>query len=263
MYYPRSVAATFDPAIAEAASGCPAAEALMAYLAHCAPEPIPLALAAGAIDGEAEANAALLALSEVSLVKSDPFADGTPAVAVHRLVQSAALRRAETNGLAADASARLLTRRAAIYPAEPDRSSETQSLCAYLGPHVTGGRLEQYRHTLSWARLEKRIEFYSTFCIQSSAWSWAIAQGAIDGAELYADRSRLLRAAEWPVHPDAAAELEMLAAQSEAKGDLAAARTMRERVLAIREALLRTEHRAGHRPEAREAASRSDRTDRG
>ena len=34
--YPRSVAATFDLAITDAVAQCPAAEALMAYLAHCA-----------------------------------------------------------------------------------------------------------------------------------------------------------------------------------------------------------------------------------
>jgi len=34
--YPRSLAATFDLAITAAAKQCPAAEALMAYLAQCA-----------------------------------------------------------------------------------------------------------------------------------------------------------------------------------------------------------------------------------
>src|SRR5262245_49278105 len=39
--YPRSVAATFDLAITDAVTQCPATEALMAYLAQCAPERIP------------------------------------------------------------------------------------------------------------------------------------------------------------------------------------------------------------------------------
>src|SRR5262249_39821797 len=51
--YPRSVAATFDLAIAEAVAQCPAAEALMAYLAHCAPNRIPVTLVEGAIEDEA------------------------------------------------------------------------------------------------------------------------------------------------------------------------------------------------------------------
>src|SRR5260370_11088803 len=47
--YIRSVAATFDLAIAEAVAQCPAAEALMAYLAQCAPERFPMILVQGAV----------------------------------------------------------------------------------------------------------------------------------------------------------------------------------------------------------------------
>ena len=57
--YPRSVAATFDLAINNAVTQCPTAEALMAFLAHCAPERIPLTLVEGAIDDETERMAAL------------------------------------------------------------------------------------------------------------------------------------------------------------------------------------------------------------
>src|ERR671937_2352890 len=52
--YPRSVAATFDLAITEAVAQCPAAEPLMAYLAQCAHERIPLTLMAGADEAEVE-----------------------------------------------------------------------------------------------------------------------------------------------------------------------------------------------------------------
>jgi hypothetical protein len=60
--YPRSVAATFDLAITEAVAQCPAAEPLMAYLAQCAPERIPMTLVEGAVEEEAECMKALLAL---------------------------------------------------------------------------------------------------------------------------------------------------------------------------------------------------------
>src|SRR5262249_1112689 len=50
--YPRSVAATFDLAITQAVTQCPAAEALMAYLAHCAPDRIPMTLVEGAVEDE-------------------------------------------------------------------------------------------------------------------------------------------------------------------------------------------------------------------
>jgi hypothetical protein len=96
--YPRSVAATFDLAIEDAVAECQAAEALMAFLAHCAPERIPLTLVEGAIDDEVERMAALAALAEESLVKHDPFEDGAPAVTVHRLVQADARARSETRG---------------------------------------------------------------------------------------------------------------------------------------------------------------------
>src|SRR5262249_17618673 len=137
--YPRSVAATFDLAITEAMVQCPAAEALMAYLAQCAPERIPMTLVEGAVDDEAERLQALAALAEVSLLKHDPFEDDTPAVMVHRLVQTVARARSEANGSAQDAVGRLIARLVATYPVE---SSDPQSwpLCAQLTPHVLARR---------------------------------------------------------------------------------------------------------------------------
>src|SRR5215475_2931382 len=117
--YPRSVAATFNLAITEAMVQCPAAEALMAYLAQCAPERIPMTLVEGAVDDEAERLQALAALAEVSLLKHDPFEDGTPAVMVHRLVQTVARARSEANGSAQDAVERLIARLVAT-PEEGD-----------------------------------------------------------------------------------------------------------------------------------------------
>jgi hypothetical protein len=76
--YPSSVAATFDLAITEAVAQCQAAETLMAYLAQCAPERIPMTLVEGAIEDEAQRQRAFAALSEISLLKHDPFEDGKP-----------------------------------------------------------------------------------------------------------------------------------------------------------------------------------------
>src|SRR6202022_2883929 len=86
--YPKSVAATFDLAITQAVAQCPTAEILMAFLAQCAPVRIPMALVEGAVDKETERLEALAALAEVSLVKHDPFEDGTPAKTAHRLFQA-------------------------------------------------------------------------------------------------------------------------------------------------------------------------------
>ena len=128
--YPRSVAATFDLAITEAVAQCQAAEALMAYLAQCAPERIPMTLVEGAIEDEAERMKALAALAEVSLVKHDPFEDGTPAVTVHRLVQAVARARSEANGSAQDAIGRLIARLVATYPEDEPTAIRSRGRCA-------------------------------------------------------------------------------------------------------------------------------------
>jgi tetratricopeptide (TPR) repeat protein len=134
--YPRSVVATFDLAIAEAVAQCAAAELLMAYLAQCAPERIPMALVEGAVADETGRVAALLALLDVSLVKQDPLEDGAPAVTVHRLVQAVARARAETRGSAAPATEQIAQRMAAIYPADGDSNPASWPLCAQLTPHL-------------------------------------------------------------------------------------------------------------------------------
>jgi hypothetical protein len=47
--YPRSVAATFNLAITQAVAQCPATEPIMAYLALCSPERIPMIIVEGAV----------------------------------------------------------------------------------------------------------------------------------------------------------------------------------------------------------------------
>ena len=134
--YPRSVAATFDLAITEAVAQCQAAEALMAYFAQCAPERIPMTLVEGAVEDEAERMKALAALAEVSLVKHDPFEDGTPAVTVHRLVQAVARARSEANGSAQDAVGRLIARLVAIYPRGRLQRPSSRGRCARSSRHI-------------------------------------------------------------------------------------------------------------------------------
>ena len=114
--YPRSVAATFDLAIAQAVAQCPEAEPLMAFLAQCSPERVPMMLIEGAVADETRRLAALAALAEVSLVKHDPFEDGTPAVTVHRLVQSVARARSATTATPHTSIESLISRLSMIYP---------------------------------------------------------------------------------------------------------------------------------------------------
>jgi hypothetical protein len=137
--YPRSVAATFDLAITEAVAQCAAAESLMAYLAQCAPERIPMMLVEGAIEDEAERMNALGALAEVSLVRHDPFEDATPAVTVHRLVQAVARARSEAKGSVQEAVGQLIARLVAIYP-ERSLTPASWPLCSQLMPHLIARR---------------------------------------------------------------------------------------------------------------------------
>jgi hypothetical protein len=113
--YPRSVAATFDLAIGAVVAQCPAADVLISYFAQCAPERIPMMLAPGATDDEAECIEALASLAEVSLIKHDPDWSGSPAVTMHRLVQAVARARSKARGTTERALERLIARIAAIY----------------------------------------------------------------------------------------------------------------------------------------------------
>jgi hypothetical protein len=153
--YLRSVAATFDLAITEAVAQCPAAEPLMAYLSQCAPERIPMTLVEGAVEDEAGCMEALASLAEVSLMKHDPFEDGTAAVTVHRLVQAVARARAEANGLAQSAAKRIVERLLATYPELSFSEPKSWPLCAQLTPHLLawGGELSTRTASTEWSDL--------------------------------------------------------------------------------------------------------------
>jgi TIR domain/NB-ARC domain len=89
--YPRSVAATFDLALGEAETRCPAAEEVMAFLGYCAPTRVPIYFLRALTNREE----AITVLAELSLVRHDPYEDGVPAITTHRLVQAVARRRTE------------------------------------------------------------------------------------------------------------------------------------------------------------------------
>jgi tetratricopeptide (TPR) repeat protein len=230
--YPRSVAATFDLAITEAVAQCPAAEGLMAYFARCAPERIPMMLIEGAVEDEAERLEALAALAEVSLVKHDPFEDGTPAVMVHRLVQIAGRARSEPNGSAQDAVGRLIARLVAVYPEEAYRDPGSWPLCAQLTPHLLAQDYpDDLAEAAGWPDLLNRAARYFH---RRVAYSQA--------AQLFSDALAIRERALGPEHPATAASLHNLARLLHDQGDLAAARPLFERALAIDEKALGPEH---------------------
>jgi tetratricopeptide (TPR) repeat protein len=226
--YPRSVAATFDLAITEAVALCPAAETLMAYLAQCAPERIPITLVEGAIEDEAQLQRAFAALSEVSILKHDPFEDGTPAVSVHRLVQAVARARSEANGSAQQAVGRLIARLAAIYPVDGYGNPQSWPLCGRLTPHVLARRGSDE----AWvADLLCRVGVYF---YGRGAYSQA--------APLLRDGLAMHEKTLGPEHPNTATSLNNLASLLEEQGDFAGAQPLIERALAIYEKVLGSEH---------------------
>jgi len=232
--YPRSVATTFDLAITQAVTQCQMAEALMAYLAQCAPERIPMILVEGAVDDEAERLQALAALAEVSLVQHHPFEDGAPAVTVHRLVQAVARARSEANGSAQDALGRMTARLVAIYPEESYRDPQTWPLCAQLTPHLLALRAAGPDATSDIADWSKLLGLAGGYFLWRAAYSQA--------EPLLRDALAIREKALGPEHSLTAESLDGLAALLGTLGDIAGARPLYERALAIREKALGPEH---------------------
>jgi tetratricopeptide (TPR) repeat protein len=274
--YPNSVAATFSLAISEAVSQCAVAEALMAFLAQCAPDRIPMLLVEGAIDDEGERLEALAALAEVSLVKHDPFDDGTKAVTVHRLVQAVARARLEADDLAQEVAERIVERLSTIYPDDAFDNPKSWPLCRQLTPHllayqaaslngtpITGdwayllGRAGAYFHIqrdLAGARAlyERALEIFETSLgPEHRMVGWSLnnlamvlrAQGDLAVARPLFERALAISERTLgPEHPARAANLNNLAGLFEDQGDLTEARALFERALAIQEKVLGPEH---------------------
>ena len=146
----------------------------------------------------------------MSLLKHDPFEDTTPAVTVHRLVQSAARARSEANGSAQDAAARLIARLLAAYPRDAYRNASSWPLCAKLTPHLLA-RLTP--DNASVADLFDRVGAY----FNGRA---AYSQAAPLLRDALAVRERVLSLE----HPETAGSLNNLALLLKDEGDLVGAR---------------------------------------
>ena len=232
--YPRSVAATFDLAIAEAVAQSQSAKALITYFAECAPDRIPMTLVEGAVEDEAECMKGLAALAEVSLVKHDPFEDSTPAVTVHRVVQAVARARSKASASAQNAVERLIARLTAIYPQTVHDDLQSWPLCAQLTPHLLAQRDARPDNTsmvTSWPELLRRVGSYFR---ERAAYSQA--------TPLLRDVLAIVEKTLGPEHADTAKSLNNLASVLQAQGDFARARPLYERALAICEKALGPEH---------------------
>src|SRR5262245_22639465 len=224
--YPRSVAATFDLAISEAVAQCQSAEALMAYFAQCAPERIPMTLVEGAVEDETERLQALAALVEMSLVKHDPFEDGTQAMTVHRLVQAVARVRSEARGVKLTAASRTFSRLRAIYPIDGYSDPKSWPLCARLTPHLLSLWKADPDGTSKLSDWPDLLDRAGNYCQGRTSYE---AAGPLLRDAL-AIRERWLG----PEHPDTAISLDNLALLLRYQDDYDGALSLYERALAIR-----------------------------
>jgi tetratricopeptide (TPR) repeat protein len=231
--YPRSVAAPFYLAISQAASQCSAAEKLMSFLAHCAPERIPMVLVEAAIDSDHERCEGLAALADFSLLKHDPFGDGTPAVTVHRLVQAVGRARAPQGGASHGITTLLTSRLIETYPDEEDAFGNplTWPLCAYLTPHVVQVAFDTAAQNIELADLLNRLGSYH-FGRASYEQAGQLFRRA------FTIRQELLG----PQHPLTALSTNNLALVLWEKGDACTARQLFEQALKVRNEVLGPEH---------------------
>jgi tetratricopeptide (TPR) repeat protein len=232
--YPRSVAATFNLAIEDAVAQCPAAEDLMAFLALCAPERIPMTLVEGAVDDGDERMAALMALAELSLVKHDRFEDGTPAVTVHRLVQAVARARSERAGASQDALTRLIAQLAAVYPDDGYNNPASWPRCARLTPHLLASRESEMTDDAANATRAGLLNRAAEYFHGRAAYS--------EARPLYERALAIREKALGPEHPNTAASLNNLASLLKDQGDFTGAGPLHELALAIYEKALGPEH---------------------
>jgi tetratricopeptide (TPR) repeat protein len=233
--YPRSIVATFDLAINHAVEQCAACDELIAYLAQCAPEHISEKLLEGAVEQEELRHRALSVLIEMSLIRSDLFADGTLAVTVHRLVQTVARKRSLEKGMAQAAIQRLISRLLLVFPSEEDAyvSPQFWPICATLVPHVLAlsAMTDEVPSKLDLADLLSRTGRY------------------FDGRGSYTEAEQVLRkalaireAALAGNHPKTADTLSYLASVLQEQGDLRQAISLLRRAIAIYETVYGQEH---------------------
>ena len=219
--YPRSVGATFDLALEEALAQSPAVAPVMAYLAACAPERIPAPLADGAADEEGERLAAMLALTELSLVRHDPFDDGAPALTVHRLVQAVARKRLAGDG----ARHQLAGKLTALYPDDGYGNPASWEACARLLPHLVGLFGSDHASPPPGA---------SDLLVRAGDYLHARGRYA-QALPLFERALSVAESTFGPDHAETAAALGPLALLLRHQGDLARAEPLYERALAISE----------------------------
>ena len=232
--YLRSVSATFQLAIEETLKATPDAEILICFLAQCAPEQIPLNSLDIAIPDAALRTATIAALAEVSLIKLQPFSDGTAAVSIHRLVQTVANNRPMATQLRRILSEKLIARLADLYPTDSYANPASWPLCAKLTPHV-----------LNWAERSLPIDGKIPLApkLLNAAGSYLQAHALFDQALPLRQTALDLRIFTLgEMHADTATSLNDLALLRYEQGNYSLARPMYRRAFQIRRRLFGLQH---------------------
>ncbi|MDN3277450.1 tetratricopeptide repeat protein [Frankia sp. RB7] len=134
--YPFSVFATFNIAINRAAEECAEANELIAFLAQCSPDQIPRSLAKTAVDNETEYYRAEGLLLGSALAQRSTLDNDAEALSVHRIIQSVARSRAESQGIALPAIIRLTNSLVHLIP-QPSHDDPTAWIaCQQLIAHA-------------------------------------------------------------------------------------------------------------------------------
>ncbi len=179
---------------------------------------------------EAQRLDAIAALTELSLVKHDPFEDGTEALTAHRLVGTVALQRAEVKRpRATDA---IITRLMRIFPKDGYVNPHSWELCARLIPHLLQlASVSGFVSTLDWAKLLNQAAMYF------------LGRAVCEPAEILLREALTIREHALGLeHPDIADTLNELGLVLKTKGDFAGALPLYQRALTIDERVFGPEH---------------------
>ena len=135
--YPRHVYATIEMAMNAIPDG-EGARLLLYALSFCAPERIPLLLIRQLMEDQIETGATdpLLSLVTFSLLKGDPFDDGTEAFVVHRLVQEVGREIARNKAQCSVMIGRVVGGLRVLFPVSISLHKEAWPRCEQLLPHA-------------------------------------------------------------------------------------------------------------------------------
>lgn len=153
--YPQNVSATFKIAISSVTQKSRSANGLMAFIAQCSPEPIPMKLLEIGFAKDKKFLDSIKILKQYSLIQEYVGEDGDVAIIVHRLVQAVA-RDNYSKIILKKSSHELERSLVAAFPKNVFDKPSEWSWCSFLVPHVirmNGVRKKSSKGESSWSDL--------------------------------------------------------------------------------------------------------------